>query len=217
VIKRFDHGSAQPCVVEFSARPTSSLRLTYVAFHPDLAAPGSVDAIAELTALAGTAGVRHLVLLSGRGEEAAQPAERLVQSSGLGWTMVRAAWFAQNFTEGNFADDVAVAALTDDRHLGQVYEVTGPRLLTFADAVAALGAETGRDVRFVSVSMDAYAATLAEYQVASELVGLLRYLFNSVLDGRNASVADGVQRALGRPPRDFTDFAHDIAHALGRR
>ena len=220
----------------------AGVRAAYIAFHPDLATPGAVVAITELTTLAKTAGVRHLVLLSGRGEDEAQQAEEIVRTWGLRWTIVRAAWFAQNFTEGNFADDVAAgvvalpvgdvlepfvdaddiadvaaAALTDDRHLGQVYEMTGPRLLTFADAVATLGVETGRDVRFVSVSMDDYAATLAEYQVPSEVVELLRYLFTSVLDGRNASVADGVQRALGRPPRDFTDFACDIAPALGRR
>jgi uncharacterized protein YbjT (DUF2867 family) len=95
--------------------------------------------------------------------------------------------------------------------------VTGPRLLTFADAVATLGEKMGRDVRFGSVSIDGYVATLAEYDVPTEVIELLKYLFTSVLDGRNASVADGVQRALGRPPRDFTDFASDIAHALGKR
>ena len=49
---------------------------------------------------------------------------------------------------------------------------------------------------------------------------LLDYLFATVLDGRNAYLTDGVQRALGRPPKDFSDYAGDIAatgvwHALG--
>jgi len=208
----------------------------YVAYSPDLAAPGSEAAITELVALARTAGLKRLVLLSGRGEADAERAEDVVRASGLEWAIVRASWFAQNFNEGNFAHDVsagvvalpvggvgepfvdaddiadvAVAALTDDRHVGQLYEVTGPRLLSFADAVAEIAAATGRDIRFASVAMDDYAVVLADYQVPPEMIALLRYLFSTVLDGRNSSLTDGVQRALGREPKDFADFARDAA------
>ena len=190
----------------------------------------------ELVALARTAGVRRLVLLSGRGEEEAERAEDVVRASGLEWTIVRATWFAQNFSEGNFADDVAagivalpvgdvlepfvdaddiadvvVAGLTGDQHVGQTYELTGPRLLTFADAVSEISMATGRELRFESVSMGDYAATLTEYQVPPDVIVLLGYLFTTVLDGRNAALADGVQRALGREPRDFADFARQAA------
>ena len=214
----------------------------YLTYSPDLAAPGSCEAVTGLVALAKAAGVSRIVLLSGRGEQEAERAEDVVKASGLEWTVVRAAWFNQNFSEGNFADDVAsgtvalpvgdvlepfvdaddiadvaVAALTDDRHVSELYEVTGPRLLTFADAVAALAREMGRDLRFVSVPMFHYAETLAQYQVPREVVDLLGYLFTTVLDGRNSSVADGVQRALGRAPRDFTDFARDYAYAAATR
>lgn len=220
----------------------------YIAYSPDLAAPGAEEAITELVALARIAGLRRLVLLSGRGEVEAERAENVVRGSGLESTIVRASWFAQNFSEGNFADDiaagtvalpvggvgepfidaddiadVAVAALTDDRHVGQLYEVTGPRLLSFADAVAEIAAATGRDVTFTSVAMDDYAAVLADYRVPPEMIALLRYLFSTVLDGRNASLADGVQRALGREPKDFADFARqlastpDIAHTPSTR
>jgi uncharacterized protein YbjT (DUF2867 family) len=180
--------------------------------------------------------VKRLVLLSGRGEEEAERAEAVIRASGLEWTIIRATWFAQNFSEGNFADDVnaglvalpvaevlepfvdaddiadvAVAALTDDRHVGAIYELTGPRLLTFADAVAEIATATGIDVQFASVPMDDYAAVLSDYQVPHQVIGLLRYLFTTVLDGRNSSLADGVQRALGREPKDFADFARDAA------
>ena len=214
----------------------------YLTYYPDLAVPGSVDAVGKLTELARDAGVRRLVLLSGRNEGEAEKAERVVMASGLEWTVVRCAFFAQNFNEGAWLDevlagalslpvdqvqepfvdvddiaDVVVAALTDDRHVSELYEVTGPRLLTFADAVAALAREMGRDLRFVSVPMFQYAETLAQYQVPREVVDLLGYLFTTVLDGRNSSVADGVQRALGRAPRDFTDFARDYAYAAATR
>ncbi len=47
--------------------------------------------------------------------------------------------------------------------------------------------------------------------VPADEVSLMRYLFTEVLDGRNASLADGVQRALGRGPRDFADYARTTA------
>ena len=99
----------------------------------------------------------------------------------------------------------------DSFHAGQLYELTGPRLLTFAEAVAEIAAATGREVRFVPVSMERYASLLGELGVPVEFVSLVMYLFTEVLDGRNAHLTDGVRRALGREPRDFTDYARDAA------
>jgi uncharacterized protein YbjT (DUF2867 family) len=210
----------------------------YVSFFPDLAVPGAPEAIAALSRQALGLGVRRLVLLSGRGEVEAQRAEQALQASGADWTVVRCSWFDQNFSEGYllgpvlagevalpvgdvpepFVDaddvaDVAVAALTEDGHGGQVYELTGPRLLTFGDAVEEIGRATGRNLRFVPVAIDDYEAALAADGVPADVAGLLRYLFTEVLDGRNATLADGVQRALGREPRDFAGYARDAAAA----
>jgi uncharacterized protein YbjT (DUF2867 family) len=211
-------------------------RAAYIAYHPDLAVPGASDTIATLSRLAVAGGVRRLVLLSGRGEAEAGRSEQALRDSGADWTIVRASWFSQNFSEGHllepvlggvialpadgvaepFVDaddiaDVAVAALTDDRHVGELYEVTGPRLLTFGDAAAEIAAAAGRDVRYQPVSADQYRALLAEHGAPPELAGMLVELFSEVLDGRNATLADGVQRALGRPPRDFADYVRGAA------
>ena len=208
----------------------------YVSFFPDLAVPGAAATIGAFAEQAVASGVRRLVLLSGRGEEEAQRGERALQDAGAQWTVVRCSWFSQNFSESVFlapllagevalpADgvpepfvdaediaDVAVAALTQDGHAGQVYELTGPRLLTFADAVDEIARASGRQVRYESIPMDTFASALAEQGTPADLVGLLRYLFTEVLDGRNASLADGVQRALGREPRDFADYARATA------
>ncbi|WP_331767087.1 NAD(P)H-binding protein [Embleya sp. NBC_00896] len=208
----------------------------YVSYQPDLAAPGGADAVGAFAEIAAAEGVRHLVLLSGRGEPEAQDAEARLRAAGTEWTIVRASFFAQNFDEGAFLDpilagevalpvgdvgepfidvddiaDVAVAALTEDGHTGQVYEVTGPRLLTFADAVAEIARAAGREIPFVQVPLDAYTTVLAEYQVPAEVIDLLAFLFSEVLDGRNAHLSDGVQRALGRAPRDFSDYAREAA------
>ncbi len=210
----------------------------YISYYPDLAVPGAPDAVGEFTAQAVGAGARRLVLVSGRGEREAQRSERVLEQAadGAEWTVVRASWFNQNFNEGYLLDpvlsgevalpagdvpepfvdaddiaDVAVLALTEDGHSGEVYEVTGPRLLTFAEAVDEIARATGRDLRYTRIAVDELAAGLAEAQVPDDYIGLLRYIFGEVLDGRNAKVTDGVQRALGREPRDFADFVRDAA------
>jgi uncharacterized protein YbjT (DUF2867 family) len=91
--------------------------------------------------------------------------------------------------------------------------VTGPRLLTFAEAVAEIGAASGRAVDYAPVSFAEYSAALAEAQLPPEIIDFLAYLFTEVLDGRNAHLADGVRRALGREPRDFTDHVRAAAAA----
>ncbi len=159
----------------------------YLSYYPDLAAPGAPEAIAAFTAQAVAAGVRRVVLLSGRGEPEAAECEGIVRASGLEWTVVR------------------------DGHAGEVYEVTGPRALTFAEAVAEIGRAAGREIAFVPVSADDYAAALKEHGLPDDVIGFLTYLFTTVLDGRNARPADGVRRALGRAPRDFADYARETA------
>jgi uncharacterized protein YbjT (DUF2867 family) len=212
------------------------VRSAYVSYYPDLALPGAVDAVGSFARLAVDRGVRRLVLLAGRGEPEAEEAEDAVRASGADLTVVRSTWFAQNFSEDYMVEgirdgalvlpagdvpepfvdaddiaDVAVAALTEDGHVGETYELTGPRLLTFAEAVSEIGAATGREIAYVPVSVEEFAGGAAEQGVPAEMVELLTYLFREVLDGRNAHVADGVQRALGRAPRDFAQYARDAA------
>jgi uncharacterized protein YbjT (DUF2867 family) len=210
----------------------------YISYYPDLAAPGAVEATGSFAELAVKNGVRRLVLLAGRGEPEAELAEQAVRDSGAELTILRSTWFSQNFSEdymlehvlsgevalpaGNtpepFVDaddiaDVAVAALTNDRHIGQLYELTGPRLLTFGQAVEEIARATGREIRYLPVSIEQHAAAAAAQGVPGEVIELLTYLFSEVLDGRNAHLADGVQRALGREPRDFNDYAQATAAA----
>ncbi|HSD78871.1 MAG TPA: hypothetical protein VLA98_15755, partial [Solirubrobacteraceae bacterium] len=104
-------------------------------------------------------------------------------------------------------------SLTDERHAGAVYELTGPRLLRFADAIDEIARVSGRPVRFVPVSAERYASELAGRGLPGDVVSLMTYLFTEVLDGRNAHLEDGVQRALGREPRDFGDYARAAAAA----
>jgi uncharacterized protein YbjT (DUF2867 family) len=209
----------------------------YVSYHPDLAAPGAAEHIARFSEAAVGSGVRKLVLLSGRGEPGTWASERAVRESGAAWTILRASWFCQNFDEGHLADgvrtgelafpggdmvepfidaddiaDCAVAALLDDRHAGRVCELTGPRLLGFADAVAEISTAAHRTIRYLPISRAEYGEALRPYVPAAAIEFLIE-LFAQVLDGHNAYVEHGVEQLLGRKPRDFRDYARDAAAA----
>ena len=208
----------------------------YINYAPDLAMPGATDSISEIVRRARVAGVKHLVLLSGRGEEEAQACEAIIQASGIDWTIVRASWFNQNFSEGAFIDmvqagqitlpdvstpephvdaddiaEVAVVALTQPGHAGELYEVTGPRMLTLGDIAEELSNATGRTIKYTPVPHDAFVQGVAESGAPQDVLWMLDYLFATVLDGRNAYLTDGVQRALDRQPKDFADYARDVA------
>jgi uncharacterized protein YbjT (DUF2867 family) len=212
------------------------VRAAYVTYYPDLAFPGVPEKMEAFGRVAKAQGVEHLVVLSGRGEAGALASERALQFAGVDTTIVRSTWFSQNFSEhfllepvlagvialpaGDVAEpfvdvddlaDVAVAALTEDGHAGQVYELTGPRLLTFHDIALELSKVTGRAIQYVPVTAEQYAAMAIEHGVPADEVEGLTALFAEVLDGRNAHLADGVQRAIGRAPKDFSDYAREAA------
>ncbi|MEO1598966.1 MAG: NmrA family NAD(P)-binding protein [Pseudomonadota bacterium] len=210
----------------------------YVSYFPDIAFPGAVESVEAFTAVARKAGLQRLVLLTGRGEHHAERAEEIIRRSGIPFTIVRAAWFAQNFSEGALLEpvmagvlpmpggdvlepivdvddiaEVAVAALTEDGHTGALYEVTGPRLMTFAEMAGELSAAIGRPVKHLPLSFEEFHAEL--FQANGEMIAdIITEIARETLDGRNARLADGVQRALGRPPREFRQFAR-IAAADG--
>ncbi|MER6119091.1 NmrA family transcriptional regulator [Streptomyces sp. NPDC001743] len=210
----------------------------YVAYYPDLAAPGAPEAMTAFGRIARRCGVRRLVLLSGRGEPQAVLAEKALRSAAgdAELTVVRSAFFAQNFSEGALLDgvlggevvfpaggsaepfvdvddlaDVVVAALCGEAGAGAVHDLTGPRALTFAEAAAELAGATGREVRYVAVTGPQYAAMLEEYGVPAAEAGFLSGLFTFLLDGHNATVTDGVKLALGRDPKPFAAFAAEAA------
>jgi uncharacterized protein YbjT (DUF2867 family) len=218
-------------------RVLQEVKAAYVAYQPDLAVPGAIETVEAFFDRAIASGVEKLVLLSGRGEVEAEQAERALQATSVDWTILRASWFFQNFSENFFLDpivagqvalpvaesvaepfidvediaDIAVAALADPQHSRQLYEITGSKALTFAEAISEIARATGREIAFVSISADDYRAELVRQGVPEDDIELVLYLFSTVLDGRNTPLADGVQRALGRSPREFSDYVRQTA------
>jgi uncharacterized protein YbjT (DUF2867 family) len=206
-------------------------RAAYVTYQPDLAVPNAESTIREFIQVAVEHGLKHIVLLSGRGEEGAQRAEDILKESGISWNIVRASWFYQNFSESfmlegiqagelilpasdtvePFVDaddiaDVAVAALTETGRRNRLYEVTGPRAMTFAQCIEEISKSLGRPIKYTSIPIDHYINAIRDEGVPEELQWLLRELFTVVFDGRNSNVMTGVEEVLGRSAADFEDY-----------
>ncbi|PTT17980.1 NmrA family transcriptional regulator [Flavobacterium sp. HMWF030] len=208
----------------------------YITFQPDLAIPSAVNIIQKFTNLATKLGVKKMVLLSGRGEKEAQLCEEIVKQNAQNWTIVRASWFNQNFSESFFlepilagivalprakalepftdADDIAdvvTTSLLEDKHNGQTYELTGPELLTFEQAINEIAVASGRNITFQSLTLDEYIQMLKEYQVPEDHIWLINYLFEQVLDGRNSHITLDIEKVLGRKAKDFAAYAKETA------
>lgn len=208
----------------------------YITFQPDLAIPSATASIQEFSLLATKCGVQKIVLLSGRGEKEAQLCEEIVKQNAKNWTIVRAGWFSQNFSESFFlepilagivalprtealepftdADDIAevvALSLLDDKHNGQTYELTGPELLTFELAVNEIANASGRKISFQGISLAEYIQMLRDYQVPEDHIWLVNYLFKEVLDGRNLNITSDIEKVLGRKAKRFSAYAQETA------
>ncbi|MFK7758602.1 MAG: NAD(P)H-binding protein [Phycisphaerales bacterium] len=204
----------------------------YVVYQPDLAVPAAAEDIRAFMQTAKQQGVRKVVLLSGRGVKEAQIAEQIVAESGLDWTFVRAAWFDQNFSEGDFAfmiqegvislpmgdavepiidaDDIAEVvanAFTDHRLNGETLNLSGPEALTHGQIAAQLSKAVGYEIRYLPISTEDFRVGMAELAVPEDYIDLLVYLFEITVSGVNAQPTDDVERVLGRAPRAFSEFA----------
>ncbi|WP_248722096.1 NAD(P)H-binding protein [Seonamhaeicola sp. ML3] len=209
----------------------------YITFQPDLAVPGALQAIEHLTKLAKAKGVSKLALLSGKGETEAEACEQVVINSGIDYTIIRASWFNQNFSESFFLDpilsghvylpspeakvpyvdtsdiaDVVTEALLHDEHNGQIYEITGPRLLTFEEVIQEIAKATKRDIQFTPVSLEDYIGFLKQENVPDDYVWLIEYLFSNVLvNPNNSTVKHDVEQVLKRKAKDFSEYVTETA------
>lgn len=209
----------------------------YITYQPDLAVPGALEAIEELVRKAKKANVRKLVLLSGKGEREAQLCEQVVIHSGIDYTIVRASWFSQNFSESfllepilegivalpqadvqiPFVDvkdiaDVVVEALVNEKHNGAIYQLTGSRLLTFREAISEIAAGTGREIQFTPISIQAYSNAMRTQGVPEDFIWLIAYLFTEVLGNpANSEITSDIESVLGRKPLDFSDYVRETA------
>ena len=203
----------------------------YVTYYPDLAVPQAEADMQAFVDVAKAESIDHIVLLSGRGEDGAQRAENVVKTSGLDWNIVRASWFMQNFSESFMLDgikagqlvlpqpkanepfidvddiaDVAVAALTRNELRNQLFEVTGPDILSFEDCIRIISEASHRNISFATAPVENYLSTAKENGLPDDIAWLINELFVNVLDGRNEWITQTIEEVLGKPARSFKDY-----------
>lgn len=204
----------------------------YIVFHPDLAIPGAFDAISQLMKAGLAAGVRKAVLLSGKGEKEAEHCEEAVRASGMDYVIVRASWFSQNFSESFLLDpilagqvalpmshvkipfvdttdiaEVVSEVLVNDAHNGKTYELTGPSLITFKEAIQTIEKNIDRKIGFTPVTIEEYNDTMKAAGLPDDYIWLIDYLFREVLTNpKNQVVTLDVERVLGRKATSFEDY-----------
>lgn len=209
----------------------------YIVYYPDLAVPGARDAITTLTKKALEAELEKVVLLSGKGETEAEACEEIVANSGLNYTLVRASWFNQNFSEGAFLEfildgtvalpmaeaeipfvdvndiaDVVSKVLIDDSYNGQTITVTGPKKRTFKEVVAIMSEASSMPIQFIPISIEEFKDGMRKAGLPDSYVWLFGYLFQEVLGNPdNQDISNDVIKVLGRPAKDFETFASETA------
>ena len=205
----------------------------YIVYYPDLAVPGAKEAITALTEAALKEGLEKVVLLSGKGEVEAEACEQIVANSGLNYTLVRASWFNQNFSEGAFldfvlakqialpmpeaeipfvdADDIAevvTKVLVDDTYNGETITVTGPQKHTFEEIVKIMEEAIGTEIQYIPISIEEFKAGMKAAGLPDSYAWLFGYLFKEVLgNADNQVVSNDVQKVLGRKAISFEEYA----------
>lgn len=203
----------------------------YLTYYPDLAIEASAAHIKAFCNVASSMNVKHITLLSGRGEPAAQTCEGILIDSGLSWNIVRASWFNQNFSDGFFKGfidagvialpvqdvkeafidiediaDVVVETLLNSKRQNQLFEVTGPELLSFDEIADQFSEALGREISFRTVSQADFNKMMLAEGVPEDVLSLLNFLFTEVLDGRNEYLTGDVKDVLGRPATTFKQY-----------
>lgn len=209
----------------------------YITYYPDLAVPGAKEAIESLTYLAKELGVKKIVLLSGKGEVEAEACEAIVKNSGVDYTIVRASWFNQNWSETFFLDpilsgevalpmsnvlipfvdandiaEVAATVLLDNNYNGKTIEVTGPELITFKDIIHTISTVTNRNLSFHEITLQQYIEGMRQMQLPEDVIWLIEYLFSNVLTNpNNQKISNDIEQVLGRKARTFLEYAKETA------
>ncbi|MGH8879280.1 MAG: NAD(P)H-binding protein [Stackebrandtia sp.] len=179
---------------------------------------------------------RRIQLMDREAQTSMARTQNALRGSGAEWTVLQANNFNQNFSEGDYRDmvaagelsfplgdtrepvidaediaEVAAVVLTTDGHSQKVYELTGPRGLTFTEIAAEIGKATGRSMSVRDVTPEQHEAELREAGFPEELIGFLNAMYEFMRSGAMAEPTDHVRRVLGREPADFADWAAKAA------
>ncbi|MGE5384355.1 MAG: SDR family oxidoreductase [Betaproteobacteria bacterium] len=193
------------------------------------------------------AGIRHVVRSSGAGADPGSPfaiarvhgeVDRLLQESGLAWTILRPTSFMQNLLTyycdqikgGTFyapqgdgavalidvrdiAESAAAILAEPNKHAGRAYTLTGSEALTNDQQMALVSSVTGEEKRYVDIPDDAAREAMAGHGMPTPVIEWLMSLNAVIKAGYAAGTTDDVQTLAGHPPRRFADFVKENAAA----
>jgi len=163
--------------------------------------------------------------------------ERYVEKSGIPYVHLRPNWFMQNFNSGPMLADirrtgglhlpasdaklsfidvrdiaaVALAALTEPRHAGNAYTLTGGEALDHYEVVGKLSHAAGKTISYVPLTEEVACAALNRAGIAGDLIDRWTDFYRKVRQGLCASVTRDVESVLGRSPIAFEQYANDYA------
>jgi uncharacterized protein YbjT (DUF2867 family) len=222
------------------SRALEGVHTVYIV-HPGLGSKEAAEQVGAFAKAASKEGVSKAVLAStpDDGSEFSQSmrtAEKYLTAAGLALTSLRLRWFFQNFSEDFLlqpvlsgklrlpaglgkeafvdADDiaeVALAALTDDRHNGKLYDLTGPRTLSFSDIAEEITRGPGHKVQYDPHEPGAFLAEQLDNGVPADWAYTLCAMYQDIATGRLNSVSSDIEQVLGKPARDFSEFASHMA------
>ena len=106
--------------------------------------------------------------------------------------------------------EAAVAALTNDRHLGKTYDLSGPEALHTAEVAEQIESVIGRTIQYQPVSVPAMEASLREAGMDPWFAEGLAELYGWIRDsGLGSEVTDAVEQLTERRATPFQRFAAD--------
>jgi uncharacterized protein YbjT (DUF2867 family) len=109
---------------------------------------------------------------------------------------------------------VAVQALTARSHAGQALAITGPQALSFSEITTRIAEAIGKPMRFEAISDDEAGRRFRSTGASEEETAAHLELSRAIREGRLATVTDGVERLLGRPPINLGQWLSENAAAF---
>jgi len=162
--------------------------------------------------------------------------EEAVRQAGLKWTFLRPQFFMQNMlwfvdevkTKGTISlpmktgrvgmidyrdlAAVAVKCLTDDAHEGQVYQLSGPELLSIYDIADKLSRAVGVPIKYNDMPPEEFKQLLMSMGRPLWHAEDMTVSYTKMSLGASAVLTGDVKRVLGRAATPFDQVARDYAH-----
>ncbi len=109
---------------------------------------------------------------------------------------------------------VASQALTEEGHIGQIYELTGPEGISYHDVAQQLSMVIGTEVTYVSVPPEAALQSMVESGMPEWNATVLAELYGEFATGNYADTNNNIEEITGKPATLFSAWVNDYKSAF---